>query len=163
MKQLLTLLLALVALQTQAKVVKDKVPSDKMGRSIPCVIVLPDNYDPQAAYPAIYLLHGFGGNQNTWIAVKPSLNDIVPHATASSLFVPMAKAVGTGTAPPNPNRNSRHSSRTNSPATSTRTTPPGPTEADVPSRDSAWAATAGCGSRCATPTFSAPEVASAAE
>lgn len=83
MKQLLTLLLALVALQTQAKVVKDKVPSDKMGRSIPCVIVLPDNYDPQAAYPAIYLLHGFGGNQNTWIAVKPSLNDI---ATRNSLI-----------------------------------------------------------------------------
>lgn len=83
MKQLLALILLLATLQVEAKVVKKEIPSDKMHRSIPCVIVLPDQYDPEASYPVVYLLHGYGGNQNTWITVKPALNEI---ATRDSLI-----------------------------------------------------------------------------
>ena len=83
MKQILTLTFLLFALCAPAKIVKKNVPSHKMNRSIPCVIILPDNYDKKAAYPVIYLLHGYGGDQNSWITIKPALNDI---ATRDSLI-----------------------------------------------------------------------------
>ena len=71
MKQILTLTFLFFALCAPAKIVKKNVPSHKMNRSIPCVIVLPDSYDKKAAYPVIYLLHGYGGDQNSWITIKP--------------------------------------------------------------------------------------------
>lgn len=83
MKQILTLTFLFFALCAPAKIVKKNVPSHKMNRSIPCVIVLPDSYDKKAAYPVIYLLHGYGGDQNSWITIKPALNDI---ATRDSLI-----------------------------------------------------------------------------
>lgn len=83
MKQILTLILLLVTLAAPAKIVQEEIHSDKMKRSIPCLIVLPDDYDTRCSYPVVYLLHGYGGNQNTWIRTKPSLNEI---ATRDSLI-----------------------------------------------------------------------------
>ena len=45
-----------------------------MNKDIPCVIITPTNYNPSATYPVIYLLHGYGGNQNTWPDIKKDLS-----------------------------------------------------------------------------------------
>lgn len=48
------------------------IPSEAMHRDIPAVIVVPDSYAKSTeAYPVVYLLHGFGGNQSTWPSITP--------------------------------------------------------------------------------------------
>lgn len=49
------------------------VYSQKMGREIKNNIYLPDNYDVNKAYPVLYLLHGYGGNNAQWGKTKPTL------------------------------------------------------------------------------------------
>jgi S-formylglutathione hydrolase FrmB len=46
-----------------------EVFSDKMGRNIKNVVVLPAGYDKnkEATYPVLYLLHGHGGKYDSWI------------------------------------------------------------------------------------------------
>lgn len=67
----------------QAATVKVNVKSEIMDKEIPCVIVTPDNYDSTTPYPVIYLLHGYGGNQNTWPDMKKNLSEI---ATQDSII-----------------------------------------------------------------------------
>ncbi len=51
--------------------------SDSMNKDIQNVIVLPDSYEASdAKFPVIYLLHGFGGNQNMWIDMRPDLTEV---------------------------------------------------------------------------------------
>ena len=49
------------------------VRSASMDRDIPVIVILPDGASPANPCPTVYLLHGYGGNQTTWLRIKPSL------------------------------------------------------------------------------------------
>lgn len=51
-----------------------EIYSPSMRKSIPCIIVTPDNYTLQGKpYPVLYLLHGHGGNYSGWLSEAPQL------------------------------------------------------------------------------------------
>lgn len=65
---------------------KDKVPgfsyvkpqpieyySEVTGMMRPALVLLPIDYDEQKEYPVLYLLHGLGGNEHTWIKKKADI------------------------------------------------------------------------------------------
>lgn len=58
---------ALVALSSAAAFTLDRVqvPSESMKRSVPTVIIKPDG-DASKPMPVLYLLHGWGGNEEDW-------------------------------------------------------------------------------------------------
>ncbi|WP_455496546.1 alpha/beta hydrolase [Coprobacter sp.] len=75
MKQISSFLLFVFSvISLQAETIKINVRSDIMEKDIPCVIIIPDDYNPTVSYPVIYLLHGYGGNQNTWPNMKKDLS-----------------------------------------------------------------------------------------
>lgn len=83
MKRIFSFLLFIYsAFSLQAETIQTNVRSDAMNKDIPCVIITPDNYNPEAVYPVIYLLHGYGGNQNTW----PSMKNLSKTATQDSII-----------------------------------------------------------------------------
>ena len=41
--------------------------SPSMQKAIPNLVILPESYDRTQRYPVIYLLHGHGGNYNSWL------------------------------------------------------------------------------------------------
>ena len=54
------------------------VKSPSMNKDVKVVYILPDKAvakNPQAC-PAVYLLHGYGGNARTWIGIRPELPQI---------------------------------------------------------------------------------------
>ncbi|KGN70074.1 alpha/beta hydrolase [Porphyromonas gulae] len=54
------------------------VPSPSMNKEIPVLVVLPDIAlgSEGKSCPVVYLLHGYGGNAETWINIKPDLPQI---------------------------------------------------------------------------------------
>ena len=71
--------LALAAVAAYGKTVEVQAPSEAMKKEVSALVVLPDSYDADSgkSYPAIYLLHGFGGNHTTWPKrTKPNLDEI---------------------------------------------------------------------------------------
>jgi len=66
----LSIVLALLSysavLQAQ-KVDTVTVYSNKMGKNIKNVVVLPEGYNQGKSYPVLYLLHGHGGRYDTWV------------------------------------------------------------------------------------------------
>ena len=56
------------------------VKSEKMGREIKNVVILPAQYQDldlqEEQYPVLYLLHGYGGTFGDWIKKKPELIDL---------------------------------------------------------------------------------------
>lgn len=54
------------------------IHSNKMDIGVNNLVILPANYDksPSKKYPVIYLLHGHGGNQKTYLTVKPNLAEL---------------------------------------------------------------------------------------
>lgn len=52
--------------------------SDKMGINIKNIVILPNNYNSQDSkkYPVVYLLHGHGGNQKSFLNIKPNLPEL---------------------------------------------------------------------------------------
>lgn len=52
-----------------------EVYSKKMNRDIKNVVILPGGYDAKEGtkYPVLYLLHGYSGNQSSWLKIKPTL------------------------------------------------------------------------------------------
>lgn len=51
--------------------------SEAMKKEIPALVILPDDYEKSGkSYPVIYLLHGFGGNYQTWYHIKPNLPEL---------------------------------------------------------------------------------------
>lgn len=56
------------------------VKSEKMGREIKNVVIVPADYnDPEMQeeqYAVLYLLHGYGGTYDNWIKKKPELQDL---------------------------------------------------------------------------------------
>ncbi|GAB6010578.1 alpha/beta hydrolase [Viscerimonas tarda] len=49
--------------------------SNKMGKEIKNVLILPKNYskDSPKPYPVLYLLHGYGGKHDSWIGMRRDL------------------------------------------------------------------------------------------
>lgn len=75
---LIALLLVWVASSFAAKVDTLLVKSPSMNKDVQVVVVTPDaaRGKKAVACPAIYLLHGYGGNAKTWIGIKPNLPQI---------------------------------------------------------------------------------------
>ena len=75
---LIALLLVWGAPSFAAKVDTLLIKSPSMNKDVQVVVVTPDAAlgKKAVACPAIYLLHGYGGNAKTWIGVKPDLPQI---------------------------------------------------------------------------------------
>ena len=77
---LLVLLLTAPAFAQNAQVSEVQVKASKMSAPVKCTIILPEEYtDPEcqeAQYPVLYLLHGYGGNNNSWVQKKEDLPDL---------------------------------------------------------------------------------------
>lgn len=55
-----------------SRIIDWEIPSASMHKSIHADVVLPDDYRPDgAAWPVVYLLHGFSGNYTTWVKDIP--------------------------------------------------------------------------------------------
>ncbi|MDR2359368.1 MAG: esterase family protein [Prevotellaceae bacterium] len=79
MKSFLFGLMTLWALNASAaRVDSIAIASAAMSTSVKTVVVVPDVALPYPAqnYPVIYLLHGYGGNEKSWITTKPDLPQI---------------------------------------------------------------------------------------
>lgn len=60
------------------------VPSKKMGIDIKNTIILPSTYTKDKEYPVLYLLHGHGGSNTTWMGTK---NTLVAEATKYEMII----------------------------------------------------------------------------
>jgi S-formylglutathione hydrolase FrmB len=49
--------------------------SNAMHKTSKCVVIVPDPAQKKAAYPVVYLLHGYGGWYSNWILRVPQLKD----------------------------------------------------------------------------------------
>jgi enterochelin esterase-like enzyme len=69
LKRLFILLFALFSIASYAaRVDTVSVPSRAMNKSIKTVVITPDGYGAKgAAYPVVYLLHGYSGNYADWV------------------------------------------------------------------------------------------------
>ncbi len=47
--------------------------SKSCGKFRKCFVYLPANYDPEKAYPLLFLLHGIGGNESEWTGGRPEV------------------------------------------------------------------------------------------
>jgi len=50
--------------------------SPSMNRCIYNVVILPEDYEQHRDFPVLYLLHGYGGNHNSWIQIHPELPEL---------------------------------------------------------------------------------------
>lgn len=48
------------------------VPSLSMNKDIKTTIVIPNSYDSDQSYPVVYLLHGYSGNEKSWVNDMPA-------------------------------------------------------------------------------------------
>jgi len=54
------------------------VASNSMNKSIPNIVIVPDNYSTQkAGFSVLYLLHGAGGDYTSWLTKVPSIKEYV--------------------------------------------------------------------------------------
>ncbi len=55
-----------------------RVHSEAMNSDIPAKVFLPKSYfkDESARWPVVYLLHGYGGNFETWGKIRPDMEDL---------------------------------------------------------------------------------------
>lgn len=60
------------------------VPSKKMGLDVKNTIVLPSNYSKDKKYPVLYLLHGHGGSNTSWMGIK---NTLIEEATKYEMII----------------------------------------------------------------------------
>lgn len=68
-RMLLGLALACGCIAVRAgEVLADKLDSQVLGRSLPFTVYLPDGYyDSFDTFPVVYLLHGSGGDEHSWV------------------------------------------------------------------------------------------------
>ena len=71
----LSLCLLLCTSVQAARVDTLQVRSEKMNRSIPVLVTVPENLHPYEQVPVLYLLHGYSGHEKTWLTVQPRLKD----------------------------------------------------------------------------------------
>lgn len=69
-KILLLFSLFIASLAQAAEIDTILVHSNAMNKDIKVVIVVPEMKRP---YPVTYLLHGYGGDENTWLTIRPDL------------------------------------------------------------------------------------------
>jgi len=50
-----------------------EIISPSMNSKIKNVVIVPADYDSQTDFPVLYLLHGYGGNHQSWIQINPEL------------------------------------------------------------------------------------------
>jgi enterochelin esterase-like enzyme len=63
---LLSFLLANGAFASEIR--RETVPSRYLGHDLPFLVYVPDGYNQsEKSYPVLYLLHGFGDNENAWV------------------------------------------------------------------------------------------------
>lgn len=56
------------------RIITSEVFSESLRAKSACMVILPDDYDSSLiSYPVLYLLHGYGGNEQSWIKLKPEL------------------------------------------------------------------------------------------
>lgn len=53
------------------------IKSEKMNKNVKVLIIYPESSNPIDKYPVFYLLHGYGGDEKTWITIKPELKQMV--------------------------------------------------------------------------------------
>ena len=70
---LLAVVLWLTSSVSAATVERIAVRSEAMKKEIPVVVIVPDAAKSGVRMPVLYLLHGYSGDQETWLNVKPSL------------------------------------------------------------------------------------------
>ncbi len=69
---LFSLLLYIVGIEAQQ--INTITVQSRMGDTVKNVVILPENYlHSTSRYPVVYLLHGYGGNHQTWIQIKSNL------------------------------------------------------------------------------------------
>ncbi len=88
----------------QVKVVEDSLFSSSLNATTKFYAILPDGYaKSQERYPAVYLLHGFGGNYTNWV----KLSEIVKYAKQYNYIIitPDAKNSWYANSPVMPNAN----------------------------------------------------------
>ncbi|MEW5799557.1 MAG: alpha/beta hydrolase family protein, partial [Bacteroidota bacterium] len=88
----------------QVTVVEDSLFSSSLNATTKFYAILPDGYTKsQERYPAIYLLHGFGGNYTNWV----KLTEIVKYAKQHNFIIitPDAKNSWYANSPVVPNAN----------------------------------------------------------
>lgn len=73
---LMTLCVLLNTVFVSAKIDHISVHSAAMNKDIESTVVLPEGYDGETPCPVLYLLHGYGGNQDKWLAIKPDLPEL---------------------------------------------------------------------------------------
>ena len=69
------LLCALVTTAQAARVDSLQVRSEKMNRSIPVLITVPEGLHPFEQVPTVYLLHGYSGDEASWLTIQPKLKE----------------------------------------------------------------------------------------
>lgn len=74
MKKIILLTFLFVAVFVRAaKVDTISVRSNAMGKDVKVIVVVPD---VKNSSPVVYLLHGYGGNEASWLVVRPDLPQI---------------------------------------------------------------------------------------
>ena len=71
---LIAAFLVAIASLRSATVTTIAVPSEEMKKEVPTTLILPDAYQKEAdkkgedrCFPVLYLLHGYGGNNESWV------------------------------------------------------------------------------------------------
>lgn len=65
-----------VVLKTQAAGIKYLTTySQSMEKDIGVVVITPENYSPGIQYPVMYLLHGYSGDEMSWITKVPEIRN----------------------------------------------------------------------------------------
>ena len=60
----------------QVAVRTDTVESRALGRRVRYHVVLPARYDPRRTYPVLWLLHGYGGDDENWLRLTDLTREI---------------------------------------------------------------------------------------
>lgn len=66
-----------VAAQVTARA--DSLYSPSVGQTMRFVAVLPDGYDSTGSYPVLWLLHGYGGNDSSWLNSTQLIHYLQPY------------------------------------------------------------------------------------
>lgn len=76
--------------QSTGKVIEQQtIHSNILGKNVKYSIYLPSNYESSKEnYPVIYLLHGYGGNNNAWIK-SGNINEYTDKAIANNIITPV--------------------------------------------------------------------------